>query len=40
MREESFQTEIVLELVAEKRRIMPRLGGKKLYHLLADDLKS
>ena len=39
MREESFQTEIVLELVAEKRRIMPRLGGKKLYHLLVDDFK-
>lgn len=39
MREESFQTEIVLELVAEQRRIMPRLGGKKLYHLLMDDFK-
>lgn len=38
MREESFQIEIVLELVAEKRRIMPRIGGKKLYHLLKDDL--
>ena len=38
MREESFQIEIVLELVAEKRRIMPRIGGKKLYHLLNDDL--
>lgn len=39
MREESFQTEIVLELVVDKRRIMPRLGGKKLYHLLMDDFK-
>ena len=39
MRKECFQTEMVLELVAEQRRIMPRLGGKKLYHLLKDDLK-
>lgn len=39
MRKESFQTEIVLELVSEKRKVMPRAGGKKLYHLLKDDFK-
>lgn len=37
MKEEKFKTEIVLELVAEQRRLMPRIGGKKLYHLLKDD---
>lgn len=37
MKEEKFKTEIVLELVAERRRLMPRVGGKKLYHLLKDD---
>jgi len=37
MKEEKFKTEIVLELVAEKRRLMPRIGGKKLYDLLKND---
>lgn len=29
---------IVMELVAGRRREMPRLGGRKLYHLLRDEL--
>ena len=29
---------MVVELVKEKRRKMPRLGGKKLYFLLEDNL--
>lgn len=37
MKEEKFKTEIVLDLVAEKRRLMPRVGGKKLYDLLKND---
>jgi Transposase and inactivated derivatives len=30
---------IVIDMVRAKRRIMPRLGGKKLYHLLSEDLE-
>ena len=37
MKEEKFKTEIILDLVAEKRRLMPRVGGKKLYDLLKND---
>ena len=37
MKEEKFKTEIILDLVAEKRRLMPRIGGKKLYDLLKND---
>jgi transposase InsO family protein len=33
-----FETSMVIELVQEKRREMPRLGGRKLYHLLKEDL--
>ena len=34
------EEEIVLELVRSIRSEMPRLGGRKLYHLLHDDLQS
>jgi putative transposase len=33
-----LETSMVVELVKEKRRKMPRLGGKKLYFLLEDNL--
>ena len=33
-----FKESLVVDMVLEIRRIMPRLGGKKLYHLLRDDL--
>lgn len=32
--------EMVVELVAEVRRRMPRLGGRKLFHLVAPDLRA
>src|SRR5438876_924918 len=31
---------LVLELVRAERRHQPRLGGRKLYHLIAGELKS
>jgi transposase InsO family protein len=34
-----FQAEIVLELVCDLRRKMPRLGGRKLYFLLKQDFR-
>jgi transposase InsO family protein len=33
-----MQETVILDLVREQRRLMPRLGGKKLYCLLRDDL--
>lgn len=30
---------LIVELVQEVRRLLPRLGGKKLYHLLKEDLQ-
>ncbi|MGB4655926.1 MAG: IS3 family transposase, partial [Bacteroidales bacterium] len=33
-----LQESIVVELVQEQRRDLPRLGGRKLYYLLKDDL--
>jgi putative transposase len=35
---EPLQIEMIVQLVAEKRRALPRLGGLKLYHLLGPDL--
>lgn len=35
---QELETSMVIELVQEKRRKMPRLGGRKLYHLLKEDL--
>ena len=40
MQKEKYQTEIVLELVRDWRKLMPRVGGRKLYHLLEEDFKS
>jgi len=37
IQEEKFKTEIVLKLIKERRKLMPRVGGKKLYYLLKDD---
>jgi len=37
IQEEKFKTEIVLKLIKERRKLMPRVGGKKLYCLLKDD---
>jgi transposase InsO family protein len=34
-----MQETVILDLVREQRRLMPRLGGKKLYCLLRDDLQ-
>lgn len=33
-----IEESLVVELVQEKRRFLPRLGGRKLYYLLKDDL--
>src|SRR5690242_10278817 len=30
---------LIHELVMEKRKLMPRLGGKKLYHLIKDPME-
>ena len=35
----SVEEHIVVELVQDYRRLLPRLGGKKLYHLLQRDLQ-
>ena len=40
MQREKYQTEIVLELVKDWRKLMPRVGGRKLYNLLEQDFKS
>lgn len=37
MVKDKYQIEIILELVAEWRKLMPRIGGKKLYKLLTVD---
>ena len=36
---ERFEEEIILKLVNEIRRRLPRLGGRKLFYLLKEDLK-
>jgi len=33
-----FQESMIVQLIQEKRREQPRLGGKKVYNLLKDDL--
>lgn len=40
MQKDKYQIEIVLELVAEWRKLMPRIGGRKLYSLLSKDFIS
>jgi len=40
MEKDKYQIEIVLELVAEWRKLMPRVGGRKLYSLLINDFES
>lgn len=35
---QSFEEEIILDLVNDIRRSLPRLGGRKLFYLLKDDL--
>ena len=40
MQREKYQTETVLELVKDWRKLMPRVGGRKLYNLLEQDFKS
>lgn len=35
---EKFEEEIILKLVNQIRRSLPRLGGRKLYYLLKEDL--
>lgn len=37
--EENLTKEIVLELVREKRKLLPKCGTRKLLHLLKEDLK-
>lgn len=36
--EEKFEEEIILKLVNQIRRSLPRLGGRKLFYLLKEDL--
>lgn len=40
MQIEKYKTEIVLKLVIDKRKLMPRVGGKKLHGLLKNDFIS
>lgn len=40
MQKDKYQKEIVLELVSEWRKLMPRIGGRKLYSLLLEDFMS
>ena len=40
MQKDKYQIEIVLELVTEWRKLMPRVGGRKLYRLLSQDFVS
>jgi putative transposase len=35
---EAFQSEILLQLIAEERKLMPRLGGRKLYFIISPKL--
>ncbi|HKB87344.1 MAG TPA: hypothetical protein VKD08_14310 [Ignavibacteriaceae bacterium] len=35
---EKFEEEIILKLVNQIRRSLPRLGGRKLFYLLKEDL--
>ena len=35
----TLRTGLVVDMVQKVRRQMPRLGGKKLYHLLGSDLR-
>ena len=35
----ALRTGLVVDMVQKVRRQMPRLGGKKLYHLLGSDLR-
>jgi hypothetical protein len=34
------QKQLVVSMINQVRKTMPRLGGKKSYHILMDDLKS
>lgn len=36
--EEAFQSEILLQLIAEERKLMPRLGGRKLHFKISTKL--
>jgi putative transposase len=36
----ALASEMVVQLVAERRRALPRLGGLKLHHLTQDDLRA
>ncbi len=40
MQREKYKTEIVLELVRDWRKLMPRVGGRKLHSLLEQDFRS
>jgi len=35
-----LQESLIIDLIQEQRHLMPRLGGKKLYYLLYDDLQA
>ena len=35
-----FAEEVILRLVKENRKLLPRLGGKKLYYMLQEELQS
>jgi putative transposase len=37
---EAFQSEIILQLIAQERKLMPRLGGRKLYFKIRPKLPS
>jgi len=36
---EGYSKEMMAKLVMEQKRIMPRIGGKKLYHILRPDIE-
>jgi transposase InsO family protein len=35
---EQIREELILDMILEERRLQPRLGGRKLYHILRKDL--
>ena len=34
----AFESEILIQMIAKERKLMPRLGGRKLYFKLSDKL--
>ena len=35
---EAFQSEVIIQMIAKERKLMPRLGGRKLYFKIRPQL--